>query len=197
MEISASVFAPLRRYDMPNAKSKAAVTRKPRGKKPYKPPTLDEFVDKKLRAACQKWPPFYNTKKLAKVFVNVVHIEGDLFQVTPDDGSTPFIIEDEKLKSGARVMYRCNYCGLLWFDKYWFKTTTGKWRKSSAVAIDHIDPAVPVTGWVSWDSYIDRLFNSPTQILCKNCHCLKTTIENTERAYVRRINKSKLESEET
>jgi hypothetical protein len=170
--------------------------------KPYKPPTLDEFVDKKLRAACQKWPPFYNTKKLAKVFVTVTHVEGNVFRVIPPEGYESFLVEDEKLKSGARVMYQCACCGLLWFDKYWFIAQSGKnkgkWRKSSMVAIDHIEPVVPVTGRESWDSYIYRLFNNATQILCKNCHCLKTTIENVERVNARRERKqAELENKES
>lgn len=45
---------------------------------------------------------------------------------------------------------------------------------------DHIEPVVPITGWVSWDDTIARLF-IPTegyQILCKSCHHIKSGEEN-------------------
>lgn len=51
------------------------------------------------------------------------------------------------------------------------------------VQVDHINPVVPTSGWVSWDSYIERLFCSATglAVLCKPCHKLKTQSENQER----------------
>lgn len=51
------------------------------------------------------------------------------------------------------------------------------------VQADHVDPVVPVTGWVSWDDTIKRLF-CPTegyQILCKECHYKKSALENKQR----------------
>lgn len=55
------------------------------------------------------------------------------------------------------------------------------------VQVDHITPIVPLTGWVSWESFIDRLFLGALQVLCKPCHKSKTQEENR----VRRANKPK------
>lgn len=58
-----------------------------------------------------------------------------------------------------------------------------------AVAVDHKEPVVPVTGWDSFDGFICRLFCPSTglQVLCKPCHKEKTNEENK----VRRENKKK------
>lgn len=51
------------------------------------------------------------------------------------------------------------------------------------VAVDHISPVVPVTGWDGFDNFISRLFCpvSSLQVLCKNCHKDKTQAENKTR----------------
>lgn len=51
------------------------------------------------------------------------------------------------------------------------------------IAIDHVDPVCPVTGFAGWDVEIARLFCvvEGFQILCKPCHKIKTTSENAER----------------
>lgn len=48
---------------------------------------------------------------------------------------------------------------------------------------DHIEPVIPVTGWTSWQDYINRLFvkSQQIQILCIACHENKTSIENIMR----------------
>lgn len=47
--------------------------------------------------------------------------------------------------------------------------------------VDHLSPVIPITGWVSWDSYIENLMEGPLQILCKTCHKTKTQNENKKR----------------
>lgn len=51
------------------------------------------------------------------------------------------------------------------------------------VAIDHIDPIVPVTGFDSWDAVISRALceKDGFQVLCKECHAVKTRRENAQR----------------
>src|SRR5574339_641511 len=51
------------------------------------------------------------------------------------------------------------------------------------IEVDHIQPVVPVTGWVSWDDTIDRLFchTDGLQVLCKDCHHHKSSEENAKR----------------
>lgn len=65
--------------------------------------------------------------------------------------------------------YECAECGGLFPAKL--------------VAVDHIDSVVPVTGFVSWDDVISRLFcpRRRLQALCKECHAIKTKQENEER----------------
>lgn len=60
---------------------------------------------------------------------------------------------------------------------------------SKDVEVDHIEPVVELTGFVSWDVYIDRLFceESNLQVLCKSCHKVKTQEEKNES---KRVSKS-------
>lgn len=53
----------------------------------------------------------------------------------------------------------------------------------SNIQVDHIKPVVPITGWDSWDGYLERLFcdASGLQVLCKACHSAKSTQENSLR----------------
>lgn len=57
--------------------------------------------------------------------------------------------------------------------------------------IDHIIPVVPISGWVGFDSYIDRLYCEIEnfQVLCTVCHKLKTKNEGIERKLLRIIPK--------
>jgi hypothetical protein len=148
---------------------------------------LKAFIIAKLRNASRKWPPIYEAKKRQRREVIVVSdgkgclqlfTQGKLFKTIKDDGRT---------KCGNRVMYECEICHELFFDKIWFKATTGKWRKTSAVALDHIEPCVPLDQLVwDWDTYIMRMFTSPMQLLCKACHSEKTSQENAARAEFKR-----------
>ena len=51
------------------------------------------------------------------------------------------------------------------------------------MAIDHIEPIIPITGHDSYDNIIDRLLCELDgfQVICKPCHKLKTDIENQAR----------------
>lgn len=51
------------------------------------------------------------------------------------------------------------------------------------VAVDHIEPVVPVTGFVSWDDVIHKMYcNSDNlQVLCSDCHKLKSKEEAAQR----------------
>lgn len=65
------------------------------------------------------------------------------------------------------------------------------------VAIDHIDPVIPLKAFKrppwDWDEYILRMFCDDTgfQILCKICHDKKTKQENEERRRNRLTKKKK------
>lgn len=57
--------------------------------------------------------------------------------------------------------------------------------------IDHKEPVVALTGFVDWNTYIERLYcdESGFQILCRDCHAAKTLIENTTRREIKKANK--------
>ncbi len=55
---------------------------------------------------------------------------------------------------------------------------------SAKVAVDHISPVVdPATGFVDWNTYVDRMFCSESglQVLCEVCHTQKTKEEREQR----------------
>lgn len=54
-----------------------------------------------------------------------------------------------------------------------------KVRHKDGVAVDHIEPVVPPTGFVSWDDVIERMFveKDKLQVLCKECHDRKSKDE--------------------
>lgn len=56
--------------------------------------------------------------------------------------------------------------------------------KAKDVKLDHINPVVdPATGWVSYDSFISRLFVEADgyQVLCVGCHHELTQKQNKQR----------------
>ena len=63
----------------------------------------------------------------------------------------------------------------------------GKSCSSSALSVDHLSPVVPIgtpAKDMSWDTVINRMFNSPKnnlQAICKDCHNKKSKQENAER----------------
>lgn len=157
---------------------------------------LYNFLVGKLRSASRKFPNFNEAKKMAKVPVKVEYHDGDNFvTVTPLDPSLlPFKVKvHKKAQNRERVMYRCAKCGRLFFDYEYLPKKKGGFKKTAMVAIDHIDPVVPVDrDKISWDEYIARLFCdvSNLQVLCnypgeydeqRSCHSLKTKEEQRAR----------------
>jgi 5-methylcytosine-specific restriction endonuclease McrA len=65
--------------------------------------------------------------------------------------------------------YKCNACEGIF--------------PSAEVQVDHIHPAVPITGFTTWDEVIELMFceKDGFQVLCKDCHSIKTKQENAER----------------
>jgi 5-methylcytosine-specific restriction endonuclease McrA len=51
------------------------------------------------------------------------------------------------------------------------------------IAVDHTIPVTPISGFDTWDEFIQRLFCSPEglKVLCSLCHSLKTKEENVRR----------------
>jgi len=80
----------------------------------------------------------------------------------------------------SRGKYRCAYCGELFGPK--------------DIQLDHIKPVIdPQTGFVDWNTYIERLFCplENYQALCKPCHKIKSENENKIRREVKRNGKER------
>jgi 5-methylcytosine-specific restriction endonuclease McrA len=82
--------------------------------------------------------------------------------------------EKNEAKKASRVergLYQCAQC------KEGFR--------GDQVQLDHVEPVVSITqGFTNWDDYINRLFipASGYQVLCEQCHMVKTLIEDATRA---------------
>lgn len=66
---------------------------------------------------------------------------------------------------------------------------------SSGVQVDHITPVVaPETGFTTWDEFISRLFcdKENLQVLCKECHNIKSATEKKARSSTKGERQSKL-----
>jgi hypothetical protein len=95
--------------------------------------------------------------------------------------------------SKARVyrgIYKCNLCS----------THVGP----KEIKVDHIEPVIPIEGFVDWNDVINRLFceESGYQAICKTCHDAKTLAENElrrickkEKTVVQSSRKSKRKSD--
>lgn len=68
-------------------------------------------------------------------------------------------------------------------NSWYFCNDCGESFMKNQINVDHINPIVPVTGFVSWDDTIDRMFcdESGLQVLCKGCHTKKSIGENAQR----------------
>lgn len=67
--------------------------------------------------------------------------------------------------------------------KHFLCASCGLVFPAKSVAVDHIQPVVPISGFTSWDDIITRTYCSKEnlQVLCKECHKIKTKQENEER----------------
>lgn len=74
-----------------------------------------------------------------------------------------------KGKTGRGYTYLCDSCG--------------GWFKSSEVEVDHIIPAGQLKSYSDIPAFVERMFCEPDglQLLCKDCHRIKTNRENAER----------------
>lgn len=132
---------------------------------------LKSFVVGVVRRSFKKTPMFSAARDKAKVLVNVQTKTGKIVQ---------------------RVHYKCAHCGELFRDKGVEEIvhedgTIEKRKFRGEIAVDHIDPVVPVTGWDGYDGFIQRHYLGDVQVLCnytgvrngkKSCHSIKTQAEN-------------------
>jgi len=97
----------------------------------------------------------------------------------------------------APATYVCAHCGC------WIYTGTKTLLKANIEVpegitiikgkhkIDHILPVVPIEGFQGFDVFIERLFceKESFQILCTDCHDIKTKEENKSRREYKTLNK--------
>jgi 5-methylcytosine-specific restriction endonuclease McrA len=69
-------------------------------------------------------------------------------------------------------------------------SSCGVWCHAKLAKVDHIEPVMAVEGWDSWNGVIHRLQYGALQVLCEECHRLKTKAENAERARYRKMQKA-------
>lgn len=92
----------------------------------------------------------------------------------------PFRNEAMKLARVEYGRYLCNMCKQV------------VWRRD--VKVDHITPAVGIEGFVDWNTYIDRMYPQDVnafQVLCNDCHKIKTKQEVDARKLYRHSKKKK------
>lgn len=87
-----------------------------------------------------------------------------------------------------RGFYKCAECGEVVTATVVATLKNGKTKRIKNVAVDHINPVVPTSGFDNWDNVIKRLFcdKEGLQLLCKECHDKKCQEEVSERKRVRR-----------
>lgn len=95
-----------------------------------------------------------------------------------------------KVKAEARVrrgFYKCAMCGNEVPASAVVTLKNGKTKRVKNVAVDHIEPVVPVSGFDSWDNVIKRLFcdANKLQLLCRECHEIKCKEERDERKRIK------------
>ncbi len=80
-----------------------------------------------------------------------------------------------------RGVYKCESCGKEWPTS--LPPEPWKKRKRKNIQADHIEPVVPLTWFVSYDSWIERCFVSAEdfQAICWKCHKEKTAEEGKKR----------------
>jgi 5-methylcytosine-specific restriction endonuclease McrA len=122
-----------------------------------KPFVMRPWMISQLRRNFRKYPAYYNTLNSAKTTYYVNSLAG---------------------KPMKRVKFTCNVC-------------KGTEFKSGEVAVDHVIPVSdPLVGFPllpdgsdDWNTFIKRLYcdASNLQVICKDCHDIKSNTENTTR----------------
>lgn len=170
---------------------KSNKTKKPKRRVGDKP--FQQWLDQKLRSVCQKWPPYYGTRNRYRQEVHITHVKQERersFRVYTEEGLFFFAHHSPKL--GRRIIFECEQCATLYLDKDYVQNKNGSWRRRTMVAVDHVEPVVPITGFVDWNTEIARMFPQETggfQCLCVYCHAKKSAEEAGQRAEFKRKEK--------
>lgn len=86
-----------------------------------------------------------------------------------------------------RGTYKCESCWKEWPAS--LPPLAWKKRKRKNIQADHRSPVVPLTGFTTYDSWIERCFVGADKYdaICRQCHTDKTSEERKQRA----LNKNK------
>lgn len=86
----------------------------------------------------------------------------------------------------ARGLYKCDGCGAEVAPTYYDED---KRKRMKNIFVDHVVPIIdPAVGFTTWDECIERMFcdSENLQLLCKDCHTIKSR-EEIEIAKQRRL----------
>jgi 5-methylcytosine-specific restriction endonuclease McrA len=86
-----------------------------------------------------------------------------------------------------RVPRPCKYAAL--FEKRICANCNASVHQKLSI-VEHVVPVVPVTGFDSWDAYIERMQSANLAVYCEPCAKEKTKAENAQRAEFRRLVKA-------
>lgn len=96
----------------------------------------------------------------------------------------PKRVKNGGLAKKPSVQYQCQVCG--------------SWVSSTQIAVDHIDPVIPLTGFPltssgkkDWNTFIDRLWSDKANLqrICDDCHNKKTKQERDLRKTMKEVAK--------
>ena len=89
----------------------------------------------------------------------------------------------------GRGKYKCESCFKIW--PLTLPPLPWKKRKRKNIQADHREPIVPVSGFTTYDQWIERCFvwAEGFDALCWECHTKKTKEENAERRAIKKASK--------
>jgi hypothetical protein len=170
-------------------------------KKKKKELNLKQFLVSKLRSACMRWPPYYETLNRAKTEISLLRVtplqggnflcEGQIVDGRPGFNTVQFFSWHNP-KLGRRLIYQCEQCKGFYLKKDKVKLKNGKTKMVSMVAVDHIFPVTGglcSTSW-DWNIYITQMFREDGryfQVLCRLCHSQKTQQEREDKKNDKKI----------
>lgn len=87
------------------------------------------------------------------------------------------IQECKKRANVGRGQYQCDCCKKIVPPTYFDEDRR---KRMKGIFVDHIEPIIdPAVGFTTWDECIERMFcnSSNLQLLCKECHTIKSREE--------------------
>lgn len=118
-------------------------------------------------------------------------VKGNLRRVTSKWAPISDTLKEARTRRG---FYLCNGCK----EEVPASIRNDAGKRVKNAIVDHINPIIdPDVGWVSWDETINRMFSERDnlQILCNDCHTVKTNLEKAK-AKARRDNLKGIDNDE-